>query len=237
MPDPIQGMWVGSRLSTLELACIKSYLDHGHPFHLYVYDNFVEVPETVEVRDANTIVPRSEIERFQNLANFSDYFRYKMLYLNGGYWVDLDNYCLKTYDFADPYVFSSQLVEEKTDDELNAGVIKVPARSELMRRCLVKVNGMNVKETTWAQLGPQTLLETVQELNLHSYRRTHLSFCPLHYFDAPGNIINSGTERTRFCGATYSVHLWNEELRRAGINKDADYPGSLYNRLRASWIM
>ena len=237
MPEPIQGLWVGSRLSTLEQACLRSYLAKGHPFHLYVYDKFIEVPESVEVLDANTIVQHSEIERFQNLANFSDYFRYKMLYLNGGYWVDLDNYCLKTYDFADNYVFSSQLVEEKTQDELNAGVIKVPARSELMRRCIDKVNKLNVKETAWAQLGPQTLLETVQELSLHGYRRSHVAFCPLHYFEAPGNVINPGTEKTRFCGATYSVHLWNEEMRRWKMDKDADYPRSLYNRLRASWIM
>ena len=31
----IQSMWIGSRLSVMERLSIQSYLEQGHPFHLY----------------------------------------------------------------------------------------------------------------------------------------------------------------------------------------------------------
>ena len=33
----IQSLWIGERLSVMEQLSIRSYLDQGHPFHLYVY--------------------------------------------------------------------------------------------------------------------------------------------------------------------------------------------------------
>ena len=33
----IQSLWIGPRLSNMEHLCIKSFIDHGHKFHLYIY--------------------------------------------------------------------------------------------------------------------------------------------------------------------------------------------------------
>ena len=34
----VHGMWIGERLSKLELLTIRSFLHHGHEFHLWLYD-------------------------------------------------------------------------------------------------------------------------------------------------------------------------------------------------------
>ena len=231
--DPIQSLWVGSRLSTLERMCIESYLEQGHPFFLYSYDQVGNVPDKVHMRPADEIVPREKIFQFQNLANFSDYFRYKMLLEYGGYWVDLDNFCLKPYDFQTPYVFSSQRPGPKSQDsEINAGVIKVPARSEIMQFCVSQVELTDTTKNAWPQIGPGLLLDAYHRFHLEAYLQPYHVFCPLDYFSAPTNIVGSHTGDIQFPKATYSVHLWNEEFRRAHADKDAEYPGSLYERLK-----
>lgn len=232
MRDVINSLWVGTALSPLENVCIKSYLRAGHPFRLYVYNPVANVPEGTIVEDAEWIVPQSNIKRFQNLANFSDYFRYSMLLWNGGYWVDLDNFCLRPYDFPEEYVFSSQLTGNRGMDEGNAGVIKAPRNSPVMQYCLNKIDRMDLTRSEWAAIGPIMLRETYQPLRLGHYMKPHQTFCPLHYFQAPGNVFGLGTRDTQFPSSTYSVHLWNEEARRAGINKYAVHPGSLFERLK-----
>ena len=230
--EPIQSLWVGSTLSKLERMCIQSYLNQGHLFYLYVYDYAGEVPEGVKVRDADSVVSSNKIEQFQNLANFSDYFRYNLLLRNGGYWVDLDNFCLRPYDFQVPYVFSSQRPGPKSNDsEINAGVIKVPANSEIMTFCVKQVEMMDTKTNHWSQIGPGLLMDAYHRFGLERYLRTYWTFCPLDYFGAPANVISPSHGDYQFPKETYSVHLWNEEMRRAGADKDASYPDSLYERL------
>ena len=230
--DPISSLWVGSRLSKMERMCVQSYLNHGHSFFLHVYDQVDNVPDGVHLRPADEIVPREKIYQFQNIANFSDYFRYKMLLEYGGYWVDLDNFCLRRYDFSELYVFSSQRPNAKVHiSEINAGVIKVPARSEIMQFCVQRVEETDTKTNEWSQIGPGLLMESYHRFGLEKYLKTYMTFCPLDYFDAPANIVGPTSGRYNFPSITYSVHLWNEEMRRVGVDKNAEYPGSLYARL------
>lgn len=201
---------------------------------MYTYENVENVPSAVKVMDAQEIVSRDMIHRFQNLANFSDYFRYLLLYKKGSYWVDLDNFCLKPYDFPEPYVFSSQLTADRGMDEGNAGVIKAPVRSELMLKCYEGVLLQDVRRTEWAAIGPILLRNTYASLGLQKYMKDRWTFCPLNYFEAPANVIGPDTWMYKFPEETYSVHLWNEEMRRAGVDKNAKYPNSLYERLKAT---
>ena len=232
--DVIQSLWVGDRLSAMEQMCIKSFLRLGHPFHLYTYGAVVGVPEGAVVKDACDTAPSVNIRRFQNLANFSDYFRYNLLYQQGGWWVDLDVYALRPFQFDSPYVFSTQLVEARTGDEVNSGVIKMPKAAPMMRWCLDRIANMDTLKTAWSEIGPALMGDGYRAFGLGRYVQPHRVFCPLHYFDAPANVMGPGSGSVQFGPNTYSVHLWNEEARRAGKDKDAAYSGdSLYERLRA----
>ena len=104
----IQGLWVGSTLSTLEQLSIKSYLRNGYTYHLYSYNDVQAVPPGTVMRDGNEVLPASAIFQYRkhnSYAGFSNYFRYKLLLQNGGWWSDLDMVLLKPFDFFDEYVF------------------------------------------------------------------------------------------------------------------------------------
>ena len=122
----IQSLWFGKPLTAMEILCMKSFVYHDHPFHLYVYDDDVHmfegiVPNGVEIKDANDIVDKKLVDKFiynkDNSDNkhiiskrtlFSDYFRYNLLYKNGEIWVDMDMIALRPFDFDDDFVFSSE---------------------------------------------------------------------------------------------------------------------------------
>lgn len=229
--DVVSSLWVGS-LSPLEHLCMRSFLKQGHPVHLYSYD-FLTGPEGVEMKDADDILPRASISRFQNLANFSDFFRYTLLMKRGGWWVDLDVFCLRPFVFSEPYVFASQLVVQRTNDEITSCVIKAPQRSPLLLWCLEKVSQMNTKQNAWSAIGPALLLEGHRKFGLQSAVQPHRRFCPLHYFEAPANVYGPGSDQHRFASDTLAVHLWHEESRRGKIDKYGRHPGSLYERLQA----
>ena len=40
----IQGLWIGTDLSIMERLSITSFLQQGHDYHLYVYDELPNVP-------------------------------------------------------------------------------------------------------------------------------------------------------------------------------------------------
>jgi hypothetical protein len=216
----------------MERMCLKSFVKQGHRVHLYAYEPLLGVPDGVEVKSAGDIVSSIETFRFQNAANFSDYFRACLLYRRGGWWVDLDLYCLRPFEFASDYVFSSQLTVCGTNDEINCGAIKAPSGSDVMLSLRNRIEGMDTKACAWADLGPRGFLGAVTHFNLQPYVQAHTAFCPLHYFEAPANVLGRGTRVTEFGPATYGVHLWNEELRRAGEDKNGRYPESLYERLQ-----
>ena len=59
-------------------------------------------------------MPRKEVFDLKStFLPFSDIWRYKMLYENGGYWVDLDMIAIKRFDFKEPFVFSSERTIQK----------------------------------------------------------------------------------------------------------------------------
>ena len=95
----VQGLWIGSSLSQMELACIQSYLNQGHEFHLYGYEKFKNLPKGALWKNANQIIPQSQVFTIQqggvkgSYAGFADLFRYKLLHSAGGWWTDMDFLC------------------------------------------------------------------------------------------------------------------------------------------------
>ena len=89
----VQGLWIGSQLSPVEELSIRSFLAHGHEYHLYAYGQIQNVPEGAVLRDAGEIIPSHKIFKYRDYdsyAGFSNHFRYKLLRTNGGWWADLD---------------------------------------------------------------------------------------------------------------------------------------------------
>jgi mannosyltransferase OCH1-like enzyme len=215
---PIQSFWYGKSLSPMEQLSICSYLRRGHPFHLYVYEAVDWVPAGVEIKDAQSIIPLHQFDpkNFPHLALFSDFFRYKLLLEKGGWWSDTDSVCLKPFDFAHPYVFSS---EDRQDGlmQANGGVIKIPApNTDIMKHCWARCLETDIHNISWGAVGPRLMNEAIFRHHLQAYIQPPYTFCPLPWWEVrryedPNFKLNYPE--------SHAIHLWNAMWSSNGMDK------------------
>lgn len=231
----IQGLWVGDKLSTMEQLCIVSFLHHGHRFQLYTYGAVENVPAGTEICDGSQVIPHSAIFRYNNgsLAGFANFFRYKLLLENGGYWVDLDTICLKPFDFSQEYVFSAEM--HHGTPIVASAVIKVPQGSAFCKYAWNVCQSKDVQNLVWGETGPWLTADGVERFRLRQYVLGPEVFCPIdpdtweEIFDPNG--------RATFGSNTRAIHLWNELWRREGLDKNASYaPCCIYERLKLTYL-
>lgn len=234
---PVQSLWIGPTLSTLEQLVIRSFLANGHDFHLYVYEPVAGIPEGATVLDAGCILPSSRIFRYTgngSLAGFSNLFRYKLLLETGGWWVDMDTVCLRPFDSLDAeYVVSSEMYAGAPVIDIAA--LKVPPGSPLTGYAWDVCQTKDPKALRWGETGPRLLAEAVQHCGLAHYVRPPETFCPVPY--RAWDSVLSPEAKLEFGPETYAVHLWHERWRVTGQDKDARYPaGCYFERLKARFI-
>jgi hypothetical protein len=241
MSNIIQSLWIGSELSKLEQLCLKSFIDNGHEFHLYTYEEVKNIPEGVIVKDGNEILDESEIFRYKNgsVSAFSNLFRFTMLYKKGGYWVDTDVICVRPFNFDQEIVISSEPSLDYKYNIITSCFIKMPQNSE------VALAGINIQyehkklilsgQIEWSS-GPKTVNELVQKFNLNKYVKLWQTTCScfwdhfnslLHpnYIPNP-EIIN---RMDKIPDEMVCIHLWHERWRSSGIDKNNTFhPESLY---------
>ena len=179
----VSALWIGE-LSPLERLCMSSFVQAGHEYHLYTYEAMAGLPAGVKLCDAGEILPHETVFRNQrgkgkgSFACFSDLFRYKLLWERGGWWVDTDVFCLRAFDFAAPYVFGAE------DKPVASGVIKMPPKSELARRCYDDARGVDHAQVVWNELS-DIFASAVAELDLLGYVLEPEVFSPIAWFEVP----------------------------------------------------
>lgn len=214
-------MWIGKTLSPIELLCIKSFLFHGHEFHLWAYDVIeTSLPEGVILEDACLIIPSEKVFYYKNknqfghgkgsFAGFSDIFRYKLLYEKGGWWVDMDVCCLKPFDFAQEYVFRSH-----HDFPVVGNIMKCPKGSELMKVCYEEaMTQVNSENRDWNK--PIVILNNnIKNLGLENFT---ITLSNADSWLVVRKLINSVQPLP---DTWYAIHWINEEWRANAVNKKA----------------
>jgi len=219
----------------MERMCISSFLRHGHPFHLYVYQETEGIPPGTTALDGNKILPASRIFTYREhktYAGFANFFRYKLLLEHGGWFVDLDTICLKPFDFPSDFIFSSEGLNGR--QTVNLAAMKALAGSPVLEYCWDVCEKLNPAELRWSQCGPQLVARAVENFSLQRHVRSPEVFCPIH-FSQWKELLNAGG--SRFAESTSAVHLWNELWRREGQDKDVRYPqGCVYEELRRRYL-
>ncbi len=127
--SPIHMFWHGAALSRLERLCMVSFLAHGHPVRLHVYEEPAGVPAGVQVIDANRTLPQRFLFHHGESGSvgiFADWFRYQLLYEQGGIWADTDVVCLKPLRYPQRELFGRQ-----DEQIINNAVLALPAGHEL----------------------------------------------------------------------------------------------------------
>lgn len=252
----IQSLWIGNKLSTLEILSINSFISNGHIFHLYTYGKVENIPRGVIVKDANDIVSYSQVftttlgeKGLGSYATFSDYFRYKLLNKVGGWWVDLDMVCLKYFDISEDIVISS-LFQKKNYVIAYNNVMKTPGSDELTGfLCKFIEEKIDFSSISYGDIGP-TLLNYALGINsLKGKIVPYDYFNPYTYTDIaslvykPSNIlkilkewtkdrirplVNSNSSKRQISSNTYAIHFFNLAWKENALDKNASYSRYCY---------
>lgn len=232
----VRAMWHGSPLSVFENLCLRSFLKCEHEVELYAYRE-MEVPVGVRLCDANAIFPEAEIFTYQtgpskgSFTAFSNLFRYKLLYENGGIWVDLDTLCLHPF-----HQLPTACAGREDEGSIGTGVMKFPARHPLMRAAYEKATALG-RNINFGDAGPNLLTRLLEQGDYSCEVLPIPAFNPLHWTEAARLIkpeeLSLCEERTR---ASYSVHWWNTYLRLIRFQKEALPPKGSFLHERAKFV-
>lgn len=236
MGETIQALWIGDHLSAMEQMCVRSFLEHGHAFHLYVYQDTEGIPPGTAVLDGNAILPATRIFTYREhktYAGFANFFRYKLLLEKGGWFVDADTICVRPFDFSADYVFSSEGINGR--QLVNVGAMRVPPGSPVMQFAWEACERFDVSELKWSQCGPSLLRRAIEACGLEEHVQPWDVFCPVHF--SVWEQMLDPVAQWNFGANTRAIHLWNELWRREGRNKDAPYPKAcLYEQLKQRYL-
>lgn len=213
----VQTLWIDSVLGEHQKVCLKSFLDRKVEVHLYSYQTQIgNLPKGIRVMDANLILDRKLIfrDKFNSYATFSDWFRIKLLFDRGGWWVDSDMLCIKPFDFDCPYVFATEyevLGQNKNTVHICNCVLKMPSSSDIgaailehITRQLSIVPGSNIE---WTEIGAQLLTTELVGRNMLEYAVNPEVFCPFGFTEFK-SIFTQPTKKIK--ESTFGIHLWNK---------------------------
>ena len=245
----IQSLWIGAPLSNLEKLCVQSFLDNGHEFHLYVYDDVHGIPAGATVMDANEIIPSSEIfyTRKKYVAPFSDWFRYALIAKRGGVWVDMDTICIKPFDFDEDIVFGI--------DSLCAiiAILKFPENHFLMRalesfcrdhtqaqpwdnataKNTQRLFSASREKISYQAFGNQAFDKAVRYYGLEEYGKPYMYFYPSNDDQAKTLFDDSFKDGIDLYSITHSMHISNKVLGKSGLDKNSNFSEhSLFEQLK-----
>ena len=212
----LYSLWVGNELPPLEWSCLHSLAKAGHDLTLFTYDEIEAVPPGVTRADAELIMPRHEV--FSNrgkrvtFAGFSNVFRYRLLSMNDGVWVDCDlvsggkEWCPSTYEYG-----------WEDSEAINTAVLGLPRDSELLQELIASAESRSKQSFTWGQLGPKLFSELASgKPEVLARAKPSQFFYSLHY-SSTWKLFHPGyvEEIQRLRTDSVFVHLWSNVIKNA----------------------
>ena len=243
-------LWIGESLGPVERACLRSVMSHGHPLALYCYDPPAGVPDGLELRDAEPIIPRDRIIRHKSgsPALFANWFRYELQRRGAGIWVDCDAYLLGPFDADADY-----LMGEEEPGKIANGVLRLPPDSPLLPPLLAvfeenEVPGWlpwrarmaaharlrwtghtNLAAMPWGSAGPVALTALARKHGLYDQALPRDVLYPVHWTQAEWILDPALRLEQQVSPRTVSIHLFNERIKR--FKNDPAPAGSFLARL------
>lgn len=235
--NQVNGLWIRGVLSPLELLTIHSFIGNGYTFNLWTYDKPDVYPQldNLLVKDAREIIPEENVFSYNesnqfghgkgSFAGFSDIFRYRLLYLHGGWWVDMDVTCLKRFDFQTDYVFRKS---KQKDDFVVGNIMHVPQKSSLMLKCYEQaVKSVHAENKDW-MLPINILNQNIKEEKLSSYIYSFTN-------EDSWPIVSQLLTDRQYPQDWQAIHWMNEEFRRIGIPKNVYIKEGLLGHLMGKY--
>jgi hypothetical protein len=240
----VRGVWTGPRLTNIQKLCIRSYINQGHEFHLYVTEPTDGIPEGTVVHSCDEICSPSERSNFDNCVHFCDYFRVLLILKEGGWFVDLDTVCFRRLDFNQPYVFVSEEqlrtpastpalpTSSDVQEYISGCVFKAPKGSEILKYIISRIEGMDkMHPDNWLSFGPALFKEAVSKFRLSKYVMAPIVLDAMRY-DEMSLFVTPGVEWA-FTDKSYLIHLRTSAWTTDALDSDRFYPkGCLFEKLK-----
>ncbi|MDO4248281.1 MAG: hypothetical protein Q4C79_04850 [Neisseria sp.] len=234
--NTIQSLWIGNDLGIVQQLCLASYLYHGHEVHLYCYQNLKNIPKGVVVKDGNEILPEKDIfYSHGSPAHFSDWFRWKMIAMESGYWVDMDEICLKPFDFTEDYVFGYEghavanavlkfpshhhLVELMEFMSQNPNqILPWDTRQDIERKQKRIQKGLGREHTLWGESsGPTGLTKALLYFNMDKFAKPYYYFYGLNSIQTRRMLLDQNFDARTLSDNMYAMHVWNNTFRKTDL--------------------
>lgn len=237
-------LWLGPTNPICRI-CLDSWKRLSYHVIVYTdlsnYDPFLNQFTLREYRDVFNANP-------QDILPFSDLFRYKRLYREGGIWCDADMYLLKRLPEVDIIISSERTAQKgaykRSIKEIpNIGVLKLPKHCNLLDHCIKKIEKSRSKSTKC-----QKNMFVFQDAILKKFPEwidrvsAAQDYCPVNwsnikelYYDTQfsskyGQEVNQIDE---IFHGSFGVHLWeNLSLKKYKINFDKLNKDSLFSKLK-----
>lgn len=77
----LASLWIGERLGPIEILSAQSFLASGNDLTIFTYGPLADVPEGVDVRDAEPVLSGNRILRYPGSGSpavHADLFRYRI---------------------------------------------------------------------------------------------------------------------------------------------------------------
>lgn len=163
-----------NELPLLAHLSLKSMILCGHDVILYTYSHLDNVPEGIQVLDANEIVDKSKIFRYKGghktYSGFANLFRLERLYKYGGTWLDLDVLLIRNINekFDDDIIICSEPTKIYYCKPNNA-ILRFPPKDPFVKSMLeyTEKRGSDVVQ---GETGPTLVLNTLKG-PLYEYNR------------------------------------------------------------------
>jgi hypothetical protein len=214
-------LYVGAGLHPYLQACLRSWNDYGHDLVVYTYEPDVALPDCVERRDANEILTSDLVflyrpaVGFGSIAAFSNTFRYEMVRKTGMIWVDTDVLCVRADWPQRDYYFGW---EDGPRRSCNTAIFGAPSDSSLLAELRAYADSLDVAHLEWGASGPRALTRVIRKNHLENLVADRHEFYPVAHDEL--RLLFDPAERdevVRRVEGAYTVHLWDEMLRRCRV--------------------
>ncbi|MCT4578293.1 hypothetical protein [Donghicola sp.] len=252
----IAALWMEGPLSYLEQLCMKSFVDAGHHTVLYHYGPLANVPDGIELADANEILPQTNFlqhERTGSPALHSDLFRYKMLKkMRNTIWADTDAYCMKPFETPNGHFYGWE-----SSKHINGGVLGLPHDSDTLNALLDFTSDefaipsyygpeyeaeliakrdagdpVHASEQPWGVWGPHAVTHFLLETGESRFALPQEGLYPFTFKDRRFMLKRNFDTTPYITENTFSVHLYGRRMRaRLGEAGEPPHPKSLIGKL------
>lgn len=257
MDHQIAMLWMRGDLSFLEQLCVQSFLDAGHHVILYSYAPVGRVPDGVEHRDANEVLPEAGFlvhERTGSPALHSDLFRYRLLERGDRViWADTDAYCHRPFRPREGHLYGWE-----SDKHVNGGVLGLPPDSPTLAALLDFTRDefaippwekkwrrremeaaaeagapVHVSEQTWGVWGPHAITHFLGETGEIARALPQAGLYPYSFAKRRRLLLPGLDHSGAITEETQSIHLYGRRVRKRMAERDRGLPDpdSLMGRL------